>query len=92
MVVDCGIANIPSFKIDVPSFNESIQFGAKTTRAEPNNKIELREVLRPLCLPLSQYLGSRKVLKIFVIHNNIDRIGQTLQEILPNLESLKDSK
>jgi len=56
--VDCGIASIPPFRIDVLLSSESIRFCAKTTRAEPDNKVELREVLRPPCLPLDQYLGS----------------------------------
>ena len=60
------------------------------TRMEPDNKVELREVLRPLYLPLGQYLGIRKVFKIFMIHNY--GIGWTLQAMLPNLESLKNGK
>ena len=43
--VDCGIASIPPFRIDVPSSSESIWFSAETTRAEPDNKIELGKVL-----------------------------------------------
>ena len=73
--VDCNIANIPPFRIDIPSSSESIQFGAKITRIEPNNKVKLGEVLRPPCLPLGQHLSSRKILKIFMIHNNINGIG-----------------
>jgi len=61
--VDCGVASIPPFRIDIPSSSESIQFGAKTTRAEPDNKIELGEILGPLRLPSGQYLGSRKYLR-----------------------------
>ena len=53
--VDCGIASIPPFRIDVPLSSESIQFGTKTTRAESNNKVELGEVLGPPCLSLGQY-------------------------------------
>ena len=75
MRVDCGIASIPPFRIDVLSFSESIQFCAETTRAEPDDKVELGEVLRPLCLSPGQYLGSRKILKILMIHNNVDGIG-----------------
>jgi len=90
--VDCGIASIPPFRIDVLSSSESIQFGAKTTRAKPNDKVELREVLGPLRLPLGQYLGHRKILKVLMIHNNIDGIGQTFQIVSPNLESFKDGK
>ena len=50
--VDCGVASILLFKIDVLLFSESIWFGAEMTRAEPDNKIELGEVLRPPYLPL----------------------------------------
>ena len=75
--VDCGIASIPLFRINDLSSSESIQFGAKTTRVELDNKVELGEVLRPLCLSLDQYLGSRKILKILMIHNNVDKIGWT---------------
>ena len=56
--VDCGVASIPPFRIDVPSSSESIQFCAETTRAEPDDKIELGEVFGLLYLPLGQYLGS----------------------------------
>jgi len=72
--VDCGIASIPFFWVDIPLFSKSIWFGAKITRIEPDNKVELREVLRLLCLPLGQYLGSRKILKVFIIYNNVNRI------------------
>ena len=76
--VDCGVASIPPFRIDIPPSSESVQFGTKTTRTEPDDKVELREVLRLLYLSLDQYLGSRKVLKVFVIYNNINGIDWTL--------------
>ena len=60
MRVDCNIASIPLFRIDIPLSSESIWFSTKMTRAEPNNKVELGEILKPPCLPLGQYLGSRK--------------------------------
>ena len=50
--VDCGVASILPFRIDVPSSSKSIQFCAETTRAEPDDKVELEEVLGPSCLPL----------------------------------------
>ena len=75
--VYCGIASISLFRIDIPSSSESIQFCAKTTRAKPNNKVELEEILRPLRLPPGQYLGSRKILKVLMICNNIYGIGWT---------------
>ena len=90
--VDCGIASISPFRIDIPSSSKSIQFGAKMTRVEPNDKVKLGEVLGPLHLSLDQYLGSRKILKILIICNNIDGIGQTFQIVSPNLEGFKDGK
>jgi len=90
--VDCGIASIPPFRIDVLLFSESIWFGAETTKVEPDDKVELREVLGPLHLSPGQYLGSRKILKISMIHNNINGIGQTFQIVSPNLESFEDGK
>ena len=90
--VDCGIASISLFRIDIPSSSKSIQFGAKMTRVEPNDKVKLGEVLGPLHLSLGQYLGSRKILKILIIRNNIDGIGQTFQIVSPNLEGFKDGK
>jgi len=92
MKVDCGIASIPPFRIDIPSSSESIWFGAKTTRMEPDDKVELEEVLGLLHLSPGQYLGSRKILKVLMIHNNVDGIGQTFQIVSPNLESFKDGK
>ena len=73
--VDCGVASIPPFRIDVPLSSESIWFSAETTRVEPDNKVELGEVLGPPCLPLGQYLGSRKILKVFMICNNVNGVG-----------------
>ena len=49
--VDCGIASIPPFRIDILSSSKSIWFGTKTTRAEPNDKVELRKILGLLHLP-----------------------------------------
>jgi len=72
--------------------SESIRFGAETTRAEPDDKVELEEVLRPLHLPPGQYLGSRKILKVLMIHNNVNGIGWTFQIVLPILESFEDGK
>ena len=75
MKVDCNVASIPSFRIDIPSYSESIQFGAKMIRAEPNDKVELGKILSILCLPWGQHFGSRKILKVFMICNNVNRIG-----------------
>jgi len=73
--IDCSIASIPPFRINVPSSSESIWFCTETTRAEPDDKVELGKILGPPCLPPGQYLGSRKILKVLMICNNVDGIG-----------------
>ena len=50
MRVDCSIVSILLFRVDILLSSESIWFGAKITRMEPNNKIELRKILGPQCL------------------------------------------
>ena len=90
--VDCNITSISLFRIDILLSSESIWFGAKMTRAKPDDTVKLEEILGPLCLSPGQYLGSRKILKVLIIHNNINGIGRTFQIVLPNLEDFKDSK
>jgi len=92
MRVHCGIASIPSFRINVLLSSKSIWFDAEMTRAELNDKVELRKILGPLHLSLGKHLNSRKILKIFIICNNINRIDQTFQVVSPNFESFKDGK
>jgi len=75
--VDCGVVSIPLFRIDILSSSENIWFGTKMTRVEPDDKIELGEVLRPLCLSPDQHLGNRKILKVFMIYDNINGIDWT---------------
>jgi len=90
--IDCGVASIPLFRIDILLSSESIWFGTEMTRAEPNDKVELGEILRLPHLPLGQYLSSRKILKVLMIHNNVNGIGQTFQIVSPNLKGFKDGK
>ena len=85
--IDCSIFSILPFRIDIPSSSESIQFSAEMTRMEPDDKVELGEVLGPLRLSPGQYLGSREILKILMIHNNVDGIDRTFQIVPPNLKS-----
>jgi len=48
--VDYDVTSILPFRINVPLSSKSIWFGAQTIRTEPDDKVELREVLRPPCL------------------------------------------
>ena len=75
MKVDYDIASIHPFRIDILPSNKSIWFGAKMTRMEPNNKVKLRKILRPLCLPLDQYLDSGKILEVLIVCDNINGVS-----------------
>ena len=73
--INCNIVSIFPFRIDVPPSSESVWFDAKTIRTEPDDKVKLREILRPLHLPSGQHLGSKKILKVFMICNNVNGTG-----------------
>ena len=90
--VNCDITSIPPFRINVSLSSESIRFGTKITKIEPDDKVELGEILRLPCLPLGQDLSSRKILKVFMIYNNVNGISWTFQVVLPNFESFKASQ
>jgi len=90
--VDCGIASTSLFRINILLSSESIWFGAETTRMEPDDKVELEEILRLPHLPSGQYLGSRKILKVLMVYNNVNGIGWTFQIVSPNLESFEDGR
>ena len=70
-----SVVSISLFWIDILSSSEDIQFDTKTTRVKSDDKVELGEVLRPPHLPPDQHLGSRKILKVFMICNNINKIS-----------------
>ena len=59
MEVYYSVASIPFFRVDILLSSESVQFGTKMTRMEPNNKVELREMFGSSCLFLGQSPGSR---------------------------------
>ena len=50
--IDCSIASISPFRINVLLSIESIWFDTKTTKIEPDDKIKLGEILEIPCLPL----------------------------------------
>ena len=75
MKIDYDVASIPLFWVDIPLSSKSVQFGTKMTRMESDDKVKLRKVLKLLYLLLGQYLGSIKILKVFIIYNNVNGIG-----------------
>jgi len=67
------IAGISSFRIDILLSSKSIQFDVKITWTKLDNKMKLWEILGLVYLSMGQYLSSGKILKIFMIYNNVDR-------------------
>jgi len=56
--VDCGVSSIPPFRIDILLSSESVWFSAEIIRTEPDDKVKLGEVFKPLHLSPGQHLGS----------------------------------
>ena len=75
--VDYSVASIFPFGINILLFSKSIWFGTKITKIESNDKIKLKEILRLPCLLSDQHFSNGKILKVFMIYNNVNRIGQT---------------
>ena len=92
MRVNCSIASIFLFRINILLSSKNIQFSTKTSRVELNDKIKLQKIFRPLYLFIDQYLCSRKILKIFVIHNNINKKGYTFKIVTQNFEDFKNNQ
>ena len=68
MKVDYSIASIPSFRIDVSPSSESIQFGTKMSRIEPDNKyFSTTKMLIQRQVWWSKYLTQFN-LKVFIIY------------------------
>ena len=92
IMVDHGIASILLFRINVLLSSKSIQFSVKISKIELDKKVELQDVLGLMYLSVGQYLSSRKVLKIFIICNNVNKKEQILKIVVPNLKASKMAK
>ena len=70
--ISTGVATIPPFEIDVVTSSEGIGLAAEASRTKANEKIESGKVFGPSSLTTSKHLGSREVLKILVVGQNMD--------------------
>ena len=61
-------------------------------RIEIDDKIESREILKPVHLLARKDLSSSKIFKIFMIDDNVNRITRTFKIVTPCLEGFKDFK
>ena len=59
---------------------------------EANHEVELREVLGPSGLTVSQNLGSGEVFKVFVIGDDVNGSTGAFKIVLPDMEGFKDSQ
>ena len=58
-------------------------------RAETNDKIKLRKILRPPDLSTGQNFGSAKIFQVLVISDHVNRSRRTFKVMLPCFESCK---
>ena len=91
MRIDLSVLTIPLFRVDVPSSSECIQFPTKFTRLEPDYKVELGKEFGPMDLMSSKDLGSREILKVLVVCNNIDGFHRAFKVMMPVFKGFKDS-
>ena len=57
---------------------------------EADNEVELGEILGPVGLMAGKDLGCGKVFQVLMIRDHIDRSTGAFEEVLPDMESLKD--
>ena len=55
-----------------------------------DNEVELGEILRPAGLTAGKDLGCGKVFQVLMIRDHVNRSTGTFEEVLPDMESLKD--
>ena len=67
-----GVITSPLFRIDVPLSSKCIGFGSETSGTEMDDEVELAEEFGPSDLSAGEQFSGRKVLKIFMVHNNVD--------------------
>ena len=54
---------------------ESVQLGAQSPWVETDSKVELREILQPVCLLASELLRGSEVLQVFVVCYHVNWIS-----------------
>ena len=71
--VYAGVITSPLFRIDIPSSSKGIGFGTEASGMELNYEVKSAEEFGPSDLPAGEQFSGRKVLKIFMICNHVDR-------------------
>ena len=72
--------------------NEGVWFLTEFLRAEADNEFECRKVLRPRSLTADEDLWTRKVLQVFVMGDDIDRVQRGLELVWPFLEGSEEGE
>jgi len=90
--INLGVATIPLFGVDIPLSSESVRLGTEFSGAETNDKVELGEKFRPPGLLAGEDFGSREILQVFVVGDDVNRGGRTLKVMAPVPECLEDGK
>ena len=86
------IASTTPFKLLANPASEGVWFLTEILRAEADNMIEHRNVLRPTSLTVSGDLCTHKVLQVLVICDDIDHVQRGLEVMWPFLEGSEDGE
>ena len=90
--VDDGVVTVPLFWVDVPPASECVGLRSEFTGSEPDDHVELRQVLRPSGLSAGQELRCREVLQVLVVRYNVYRSSGPFEVVPPDLECLEDGE
>ena len=90
--INVSIVLIPLFGVDILVSSEGIRLSSEVSRVEANNKVELREELRPAGLLPSQEFGGCKVLQVLIVSDDINQSCGAFKIVAPGSKSLMDSE
>ena len=89
--IDLSILAIPFFRVHIPLTSECIQFPTKFTWLELDYKVELGKEFRPTDLTSSKDLGSREILKVLMVCNDVNGFHGAFKIMTPVFKGFKDS-
>jgi len=75
-MVNLSVVLIPLFGINDPASSKGIWFSSKFSGMEMDDHIELVDEFRPTSLTAREEFGSCKILKVLMVYNNVNRLGQ----------------
>ena len=77
-------------RVDVPLSSQNIGFGSESAGEKMDDKVELRQIFRPLDLSFGEKFGGCKIFKVFVAGDNVNWRSWTFKVVSPDFEGFED--